>query len=66
VTLESPRERPILFTRHARLRMEQRGTHEKDVREAIRTGQREAAQRGLALYRINLFICLFKRKCGYL
>jgi hypothetical protein len=46
--------------------MEQRGTHEKDVREAIRTGQREAAQRGLALYRINLFICLFKRKCGYL
>ena len=34
--------------------MQERGASEKDVREAIRTGQREPAQRGLALYRINL------------
>ena len=35
-------------------RMRQRGTHGDDVREAIRIGMREPAQRGLFLYRLNL------------
>jgi len=46
--------KPIVFTTHARLRMEQRGAREEDVREAIRSGQREQGQRGLFLYRLNL------------
>jgi hypothetical protein len=45
---------PIVFTAHARLRMQERGTKEEDVQEAIRSGQREPAQRGLFLYRLNL------------
>ena len=46
--------KPIVFTHHARLRCEQRGTTEGDVTAAIRTGKREPAQRGLWLYRLNL------------
>jgi len=46
-------EKIIIFTHHARERMRQRGAREEDVREAIRIGQRETAQRGLALYRMN-------------
>jgi len=34
--------------------MRERGAREEDVREAIRVGQREPAQRGLVLYRLNL------------
>ncbi len=34
--------------------MRQRGTREEDLREAIQIGQREPAQRGLFLYRLNL------------
>ena len=34
--------------------MRERGTNEGDVREAIRIGMREPAQRGLVLYRLNL------------
>ena len=34
--------------------MQERGASEADVREAIRSGQREAAKRGLVLHRINL------------
>jgi hypothetical protein len=34
--------------------MQERGTREEDVREAIRIGRREPAQRGLFLYRLNL------------
>lgn len=43
--------KPIVFTDHSRARMRAR---EEDVREAIRVGQREPAQRGLFLYRLNL------------
>jgi hypothetical protein len=34
--------------------MRERGAREEDVREAIRIGRREPAQRGLFLYRLNL------------
>lgn len=34
--------------------MQERGAREEDVREAIRIGQREPAQRGLFLYRLNV------------
>jgi len=34
--------------------MRERGAREADVREAIRIGQREPAQRGLFLYRLNV------------
>lgn len=46
--------KPIVFTTHALRRIRERGTREEDVREAIRIGQREPAQRGLLLYRLNL------------
>ena len=46
--------KPIVFTAHALQRMGERGAHEEDVREAIRIGEREPAQRGLFLYRLNL------------
>jgi Domain of unknown function (DUF4258) len=46
--------KPIIFTAHALQRMKERGAAQKDVQEAIRTGHREAAQRGLALYRLNM------------
>ena len=46
--------KPIVFTAHALRRLRERGTREEDVREAIRIGQRESAQRGLFLYRLNL------------
>jgi hypothetical protein len=50
---ESP-ARPLVFTQHARQRMHERGAREEDVRLAVRTGEREPAQRGLVLYRLNL------------
>ena len=34
--------------------MRRRGAREEDVQQAIRIGEREAAQRGLFLYRLNL------------
>ena len=46
--------KPIVFTAHALVRMRERGTREEDIREAIRIGQRERAQRRLFLYRLNL------------
>ncbi len=46
--------KPIVFTHHARARLAERGTTEEHVREAVRDGQREPAQRGLFLYRLNL------------
>jgi hypothetical protein len=45
---------PVRFTRHARERMRQRGASEENVREAIRIGRREPAQRGLWQYRLNV------------
>lgn len=50
----SQREKPIVFSTHALKRMRERGAREEDVREAIRTGQREPAQRGLFSYRLNV------------
>jgi bifunctional N-acetylglucosamine-1-phosphate-uridyltransferase/glucosamine-1-phosphate-acetyltransferase GlmU-like protein len=47
-------EKPIVFTRHAQERCRTRGATEEDVIKAIRGGKREAAQRGLWLYRLNL------------
>ena len=46
--------KPVVFTNHARQRMLDRGAREEDVLEAIRIGQREPAQRGLSLYRLNV------------
>ena len=46
--------KPVVFTAHARARMRERGAREADVREAIRIGQREPAQRGFFLYRLNV------------
>jgi hypothetical protein len=46
--------KPVVFTAHARKRTHERGTREEDVSEAIRIGEREPAQRGLSLYRLNL------------
>ena len=50
----SEQAKPITFTHHARGRCAQRGTTEADATAAIRTGNREPAQRGLWLYRLNL------------
>jgi hypothetical protein len=47
-------QKPVVITTHARARMRERGAREEDVREAIRIGQREPAQRGLFLYRLNV------------
>jgi glutamate synthase domain-containing protein 1 len=47
-------EKPVIFTTHALTRMRERGATEADVREAIRIGQREPAQRGLFSYRFNV------------
>ena len=54
MTEQEQRPKPIIFTTHALQRIRERGTREEDVREAIRIGQREPAQRGLFLYRLNL------------
>jgi hypothetical protein len=49
-----PSSKPVVFTQHARERVRERGTREEDVREAVRVGQREPAQRGLSMFRLNL------------
>ena len=46
--------RPVVFTRHARQRMADRGTREEGVIHAICAGERETAQRGLYLCRLNV------------
>jgi hypothetical protein len=50
----SQREKTIVFSTHALKRMRERGAREEDVREAIRIGEREPAQRGLFSYRLNV------------
>lgn len=52
--MTEPPQKPVVFTAHARQRMTERGAREVDVLEAIRIGEREPAQRGLFLYRLNL------------
>ena len=46
--------KPIVFTKHAREKMADRGVSEQEVVEAIRVGRREPAQRGLCQFRLNL------------
>jgi hypothetical protein len=48
------RGKRVVFTDHAARRLAQRGTTQETVVEAIRTGEPEAAQRGLTFYRLNL------------
>jgi hypothetical protein len=45
---------PVVFALHARQRMLDRGAREEDVIQAIHTGEREPAQRGLFPFRLNL------------
>jgi hypothetical protein len=52
--IDADSEKPVVFSHHARKRMLERGASERDVLEAIRTGVREPAQRGLAQFRLNL------------
>lgn len=47
-------QKSIIFTDHALLRARERGVRREDVELAIRSGEREAAQRGLFQYRLNL------------
>lgn len=47
-------QKPIIFTHHALNRIRQRGTNEEHVKKAIQTGQKESAQRGLFMYRLNI------------
>jgi len=47
-------KKEIIFTTHARQRIVERGATEADVIEAINTGLKETAQRGLFQYRLNL------------
>ena len=44
----------IWLTPHAREQCVERGTDEAGIREAILTGNREAAKRGRFMYRVNL------------
>ena len=53
MTDEPHAAKPVIFTRHAQDRMQERGAREEDVRAALRLGQREPGQRGLVLYRMN-------------
>lgn len=46
--------KPVVFTRHARERMQERGAREEDVLAAVRLGERERAQRGLIQFRFNV------------
>jgi hypothetical protein len=48
------RGKRVAFTIHAAGRLVERGTTEDAVVEAIRVEEREAAQWGLSLYRLNL------------
>lgn len=47
-------QRPIVFTKHARERMRERGAREEDIRQAIWIGRREPARHGHSLYCLNL------------
>ena len=47
-------DRPIVFTKHARSKLLDRGVSEEEVAEALRIGKREPARRGLWQYRVNL------------
>jgi hypothetical protein len=44
----------IVITRHARIRMAERGASEDTVRLAVTIGEREPARRGLFLHRLDV------------
>lgn len=46
--------KPVVFSDHALMRMNERGARKEDVLEAIRIGEHAPAQRGLGSYRLNL------------
>jgi hypothetical protein len=54
VTNQEEPFKPIEFTAHALHRMRERGASDQNVREAIRIGQKEPAERGLFMYRLNV------------
>lgn len=45
--------KPIRLTKHATEQCEERGATEDEVREAIRTGNKEQAEKGRMLARLN-------------
>jgi hypothetical protein len=45
--------RPVIFSRHALAQMPDRGLSYEEVEEAIRSGERIAAKRGLVAFRKN-------------
>jgi hypothetical protein len=47
-------EKPVHLTKHTVEKVTDRGVSLRDIQEAIRLGRREAAQRGLPQYRLNL------------
>ncbi|MCX8066736.1 MAG: DUF4258 domain-containing protein [Anaerolineae bacterium] len=47
------RQKPILFSQHARIQMRERGATEEEVVETIRTGEEVPAKRGRRGYRRN-------------
>jgi len=51
---EADKQKPVVFTPHARQRMKERGASEEAVREAIRIGAREPGKEGRILYRLNV------------
>lgn len=50
---EAKKQKPIVFTPHARQRMKERGASEEAVREAVRIGEREPGKEGRVIYRVN-------------
>ena len=54
MTSDAPLPKPVVFTRHARERMRERGAREEDALAALRLGQRELTRRGLVQYRLNI------------
>lgn len=48
-----PRQKPILFSQHARVQMAERGATEEEVVETIRNGEEVPAKRGRRGYRRN-------------
>ncbi len=46
--------KPIRFSQHALGRLDDRGTNEDEVRQAIEEGRREPAQSGRTLCRLNV------------
>jgi hypothetical protein len=51
---KDPLDKRVIITKHARGKMADRGVSEEEIREAIRIGRCEPAQRGLMQYRLNI------------